>query len=258
MKKISIALCLFLATLNQAHAKLQSKTVVYKDRGATMKGYVAWDDSFPGKRPGILVVHEYWGLNDYAKGRAEELAKLGYVAFAADMYGQGRVARHPEEAMALMNAVKKDERIWLNRANKALEVLKSQPNVDADRLAAIGYCFGGATVLKLAYEGADVKAVASFHGVLVVPTTTEKIHSKILILHGADDAYVAPEIVRDLKASLDRGHVDYRFIAYPGAVHSFTVPTAGNDPKKGVAYNAAADRKSWKAMRKLFDETLDK
>ena len=263
MKKISLLALLFfvfsssfLAT--SAQAKIQTKPVDYAYGGVTMKGYLARDDAVSGKRPGVLVVHEFWGLNDYAKRRAEQLAGMGYVAFAADMYGNGKTAEHPEDAKAMMETVRQNIATWRGRANSALAALRGVPETDPSRIAAIGYCFGGATVLQLAYGGTDLKAVVSFHGALPVPETTKNIPktTKILILHGADDSFVSAKTIQDVKAALDSGKVDYRFISYPGAVHSFTVKEAGDDPKKGTAYNAEADRLSWQEMTKLFQSAL--
>jgi dienelactone hydrolase len=256
---------LVLLGLGPAHAgappippQINTKTIEYTFDHVTMKGFLAWDDAMKGQRPGVLVLHEFWGLNDYARRRAEQLAGLGYVALAADMYGDGKVGSHPEEARAMMETVRQNITTWRGRANAALQALRQVPEVDPSRVAAIGYCFGGATALQMAYSGADLRAVVSFHGALPVAESTEKIRktTKILILHGADDPRVTSEAVQKFKAALDQGHVDYRFIAYPGAVHSFTVREAGNDPSKGGAYNAEADRKSWDEMKRLFQETL--
>lgn len=253
------ALCLALISFAAAgQAEVKTKTVDYEYEGTKMKGYLAWDDAVSGKRPAVMVVHEYWGLNDYAKKRAERLASLGYVALAADMYGNGQVAAHPDEASAMMQTVRQNIAAWRGRANAALKILRTQENVDASRVAVIGYCFGGATGLQMAYGGADLKAVVSFHGALPVPDTTKDIPktTKILILQGADDPFVPKETIEKLKRALDAGHVDYRFIAYPGTVHSFTVKEAGNDPSKGTAYNAEADRLSWMEMTKLFQNVF--
>jgi dienelactone hydrolase len=203
-----------------------------------------------------LVVHEFWGLNDYARSRADQLARIGAVAFAADMYGGGKAFQHPEEASAMAATVRNNLDEWVGRAQAALKVLHDHPSVDPARLAAIGYCFGGATALQLAYSGADMKAAVSFHGALPLPSDTKNIKAKILILHGADDSHVSPESVQALKAKLDQGKVKYKFIAYPGAVHSFTVPDADKRGMKGVAYNSEADRKSWEEMLNLFDRVF--
>jgi dienelactone hydrolase len=256
MKKIILFSFLFFLINPNVWAELKTKTVSYSYEGSTMKGYLAWDDSFQGRRPGILVVHEFWGLNDYARHRAEQLAKMGYVALAADMYGEGKSSAHPDEARAMMESVRQNLKTWLGRANAAIQVLRENEFVDPKRLAAIGYCFGGATVLQLAYSGADLLAVVSFHGALPVPESTQAIKARILILQGADDPFVTQETLQKLKSTLDQGKVKYQFIAYPGAGHSFTVPEADKSGMKGVAYNAEADRLSWQEMTRLFQEVL--
>jgi len=252
MLRVILAIFLGLIGIAPAAAALKTQTIAYSYGGKTFKGYLAYDDSFSGKRPGVLVVHEFWGLNDYARSRADQLAKLGFVAFAADMFGDGKAFEHPEEASAMADAVRSNLAEWVGRAQAALKVLQDHPNVDSSKLAAIGYCFGGATVLQLAYSGADLKAAVTFHGALPLPPTTKSIKGKILILHGGDDTHVTPEALQALKAKLDEGKVDYRVVVYPGAVHSFTVPGAEKRGMKGIAYNAEADRKSWDEMLKLF------
>ncbi len=241
-----------------AQAAVKSKVVTYEYDGVPLKGYLAWDDSFSGKRPGVLVVHEWWGLNDYARKRADELAKLGYVAFACDMYGGGKTTEHPKEAGAFAGEVRKNLKTWQGRALAGLKVLQGNEHVDGQKLAAIGYCFGGSTALELAYAGAPLKAVATFHAALPVPTPEQAkaIKARILVCHGADDAFIPPETIQKFKAALDAAKVDYKFESYPGAVHSFTVPTADKVGMKGMAYNAAADRQSWEAMQALFRETI--
>lgn len=256
LSSVSLALAAAVFLSLPAQAKIQTKVVSYEYGGATMRGYLAWDDAVAGKRPAVMVVHDFWGLNDYAKRRTEQLAGLGYVAFAADMYGDGRVGKHPEDARAMMAEVRKNETVWMGRANAALATLRAQPQVDPQKMAAIGYCFGGGTVLQMAYGGADLKAVVSFHGALPVPASVKDIKARLLILHGADDPHVTADTVAKLRAALDAGKVNYKFVAYPGAVHSFTVKEAGNDNATGAAYNAEADRKSWDEMTALFREVF--
>ena len=228
-----------------AGAALQTKTIDYSYGGKTFKGYLAWDDAVSGKRPGVLVVHEWWGLNDYARSRTEQLAKAGYVAFAADMYGEGKVAAHPDQAGAMVQEVRTNLTEWLGRANAALNVLRAQPQVDGAKLAVIGYCFGGATALQLAFSGANIRLAASFHGSLPLPEKPETIKAKLLIYHGGKDSHVPAETVTALKAKLDPAKVDYRLTIYPEAMHGFSVPGADARGMKGVAYNAEADQKSW-------------
>ena len=209
-------------------AEIKTETIPYKVGDTECRGYLAYDDSIEGKRPGVLVVHEWWGLNDYAKQRTEELAKLGYVAFAADIYGEGKTTEHPADAGKMAGEVRANVDQWRKRAQAALEVLKAQPQCDTEKLAAIGYCFGGATALQLAYTGADLEAVATFHGALPAATAEEakQIKAELQINHGADDPMIGADAVAAFKKPLDEAGVKYEFIAYPGAVHSFTVPTA--------------------------------
>lgn len=240
-------LCL-LAFSATASATLKNKTLDYSYGGKNFKGYLAWDDAASGKRPGILVVHEWWGLNDYARSRADQLAKAGYVAFAADMYGDGKVATHPDEAGKMAGEARANIETWLGRANAALQVLRSQPNVDPEKLAAIGYCFGGATVLQLAYNGSPIKLVASFHGALFPPEKPENIKTKILVFQGGKDPFVSSETLEQVQNSFHKGKVDAQITIYPDALHGFTVPGSETRGIKGVAYNAAADQASWQAL----------
>jgi dienelactone hydrolase len=259
MSKSLLVAAVVLALAAQAQAAVQTKTVTYKSGDTQLKGFLAWDDAAEGKRPGVLVVHEFWGLNDYAKKRAEQLAKLGYVAFACDMYGDGKSTEHPQEAAKMAKMVRENQDEWRARALAGLEVLKKNEHVDPDKLAAIGYCFGGSTVQQLAYTGTPgLKAVVSFHGALVVatPEQSKAVKTKMLICHGADDKFIPEKTVKEFRAALDDAKVPYEFIAYPGAVHSFTVPGAGNDNSKGTAYNKEADQQSWASMQKLFKQVL--
>jgi dienelactone hydrolase len=241
-----------------ANAAVKTKVINYEYDGVKLKGFLAWDDAHNRKRPGVLVVHEWWGLNDYARKRAEELAKLGYVAFACDMYGDGKTTEHPKEAGQFAGAVRKNLKVWQGRAMAGLKVLEDNPLVDSRNLAAIGYCFGGSTALQLAYMGAPLKAVATFHAALPVPTPEQAraIKPRILIGHVAVDPFLPKETIDKFKAALDAATVDYQFKSYPGTVHSFTVPGADKVGLKGMAYNAAADRQSWAAMLALFQQTL--
>lgn len=253
-----VALCLgFTSTLP---AEVQTKTVTYKHGDLECRGHLAWDDAIQGARPGVLVVHEWWGLNDYARGRAEQLAKLGYVAFAADIYGAGKVAEHPADAQKMATTVRMNVEDWRKRAIAALDVLKSQPECDPAKLAAIGYCFGGSTALQLAYTGADLKAVATFHAALPAPKEAEAkaIKPAILVCHGADDKFIMPDAIKAFRSALDSARTKYQFVEFPGAVHSFTVPEADKVGNPGMKYNKAADEGSWKKMLELFKEHLGK
>jgi dienelactone hydrolase len=259
MRKLT-ALLILAAAAPAAPAAVQTKVVEYTHDGTTHKGFLAYDDAGSGKRPGVLVLHEWWGLNEDAKNRAKMLAELGYVAFCGDMYGDGKVVDHPKDAGAMASAVRKDVQAWRAKAQAALDTLKAQPNVDGEKLAAIGYCFGGSTALQLAYSGADLDAVATFHAALPAPTPEEAkaIKARILVCHGADDAFIPAEAISKFKAALDAANVKYQFESYPGAVHSFTVKGIDEKMVKGLAYNAEADKKSWEQMQALFKEALGK
>lgn len=254
--RMALLTLMALGALTAAQAALKSETVQYKFGDATFAGYVAWDDAQSGKRPGVLVIHEWWGLNDYPKRRADSLAALGYVAFAPDLYGNGKVAASPDEAKALTGPLYKDRALLRNRLNAALQMLEQRPEVDATKLAAIGYCFGGMCALELARSGALIAGVVSFHGSLATPNPADakNIHCRVLAEHGGADPNVKPEEVAAFMKEMTDGSVPWKMDIYGGAVHAFTNPAAGNDPQKGSAYNADADRRSWQAMQQFFGE----
>ena len=253
-----LAACLAAAAVPSAYAGMKTEVVEYRQGDVALEGYLAYDDSFQGKRPGILVAHEWYGHNRYVRRRAEELARLGYVAFALDMYGKGVLAKDAKEAAALAGIYKSDSKLMRARAAAGLDVLRKRPEVDTARLAAIGYCFGGTTVLELARSGADLKAVVSFHGGLDTPTPGDarNIKGKVLAMQGGDDPFVPAKQVEAFEDEMRKGGVDWQFITYGGAVHSFTNPDSGNDNSKGAAYNERADRRSWQAMKDFFEEAL--
>jgi dienelactone hydrolase len=243
-----------------ASAEVKTKKVEYKFDGVTFIGHLAWDDSSKEQRPGVLVVHEWWGLDNYARMRAEQLAKMGYVAFACDMYGDGKSVEaskeHAKDAGEMATTVRKNIDVWRGRAKAALKVLTDFEFTDKSRCAAMGYCFGGGAVLELARSGAQVRGVVSFHGNLDTPNPDDakNIKAKVLVLHGADDPFVPMAQVTAFMDEMRKAGVDWQMIVYGGAVHSFTNPASGNDPKAGAAYNEAADRRSWEAMRLFFAE----
>jgi dienelactone hydrolase len=243
-----------------AHAKVVTKTVTYKDAGTELKGFFAWDDAKSGKRPGILVVHEWWGLDEYAKMRAKKLAELGYVAFALDMYGEGKVTEHPKTAGQWAGMIRSNQKAWQQRGLAGLKVLKGHELVDSSKLAAIGYCFGGSTALQFAYSGADVKAVVTFHAALPTPTAehAKQIKARIVVCHGAIDNFIGKEAIEKFQAALSKAKVDWEMIAYGGAVHSFTVPGADKRNIPGIAYNKNADERSWRQMRLVFGDVFGK
>ena len=248
---LALAVCSSFAAT--AAAEVVTQSVEYEIDGETFIGYLAYDDAIEGARPGVLVIHEWWGLNDYAKMRAEQLAEMGYVAFAADMYGDGAVGETREEASQLAGSVRGTPLMRV-RGNAALAVLAEQENVDSERLAAIGFCFGGTGVLELAYSGAELDGVVSFHGGLVDPQEGDEINAAILVEHGAIDPHVPPERVAEFETAMEAAGVDWQLVAYGGAVHAFTNPEAGDDPSRGVAYNEAAATRSWAHMQQFFDE----
>ena len=260
MVRTLIVLAGVVAAPISAEAAVQTKKVTYKHGNLECQGYLAWDDAVQGRRPGVLLVHEWWGLNDYARQRAEQLAKLGYVAFAADMYGEGKTAQHPKEAGEMATKVRANVEDWRKRAAAALEVLKAQPQCDPRNLAAMGYCFGGSTALQLAYSGADLKAVVTFHAALPTPSETDvkRIKATILVCHGADDSFIPADAIQAFRSALDKGGVKYEFVSYPGAVHSFTVADADKHGLAGMRYDKSADEDSWKRMRALFSEKFGK
>ncbi len=261
MKMTVLVALTMLGLAGSAESKIITKTVDYRQGDTVLEGYLAYDDSVAGKRPGVLVVHEWNGLGDYVKKRANQLARLGYIAFCADIYGRGiRPATVEASAKEAAKYRGTDRTLLWARAQAGLDVLRRQSMVDPDRLAAIGYCFGGTAVLELARSGADLRGVVSFHGGLDTPNPADarKIKAKVLALHGADDPHVPPSQVAAFEDEMRKGGVDWQLVIYGGAVHSFTNPESGSDPSKGVAYNEQADRRSWEAMKVFFAEIFAK
>lgn len=258
------AAMLLMSGIAFAAPKIEGKEVKYKAGGVTMKGYLAYDANKKGKRPGVLVVHEWWGHNEYARKRARMLAAMGYTALAVDMYGDGKQAMHPEDAGKFAAAVMKQfNETGKSRFNAAESFLKKQPTVDPKKIGAIGYCFGGGVVLNMARQGTDLKAVASFHGSLaaVQPAKAGKVTAKLRVYNGADDKFTSQEAIDAFLQEMKAAKADMQFINYPGAVHSFTNPEADALAKKfgmPIAYNAGADERSWNDMADFFKGVFER
>jgi dienelactone hydrolase len=235
---------------------IKEENVTYISNGVTMDGYLAYDESKQGKRPGILVVHEWWGLVDYPKMRTRKLAELGYVAFAVDMYGNGKTVNNPDDAGKMAAPFYQNLQMTKARFDAALNKLKTYSQVDTNQIAAIGYCFGGGVVLNMARMGENLKGVVSFHGGLVgAPADRNLLKAKILVCHGAADQFVKPQEVAQFKKQMDSIGADYMFRQYPNATHAFTNPAAtptGEKYKIPIAYNGAADTASWNDMKQFF------
>ncbi len=260
-RAISLAIILILLVAAVVSAEIKAEEVSYKADGLTMKGFLAYDDAIKGKRPGILVVHEWWGQNEYVRKRARMLAELGYTALALDMYGDGKNTTHPEEAGKFSDEAMKNMDEAKKRFLAAMDVLNSHKTVDPNRIAAIGYCFGGSVVLDMARQGLDLDAVVSFHGGLdtKTPATPRVVKAKILVCHGADDTFISPEEIEAFKKEMKDVGADMQFISYPGSKHSFTNPDADELGKKAnipIAYNAEADKKSWADMQAFLKKVF--
>ncbi|MEM6531719.1 MAG: dienelactone hydrolase family protein [Myxococcota bacterium] len=240
--------------------KIVGEEVSYESGGVTLKGYIAYDENHDGPRPGVLVVHEWWGHNDYTRDRARQLAELGYTALAVDMYGDGKQAEHPEDAQKFMMEVMGNMDVGVARFEAAKKMLNEHASTDPQKTAAIGYCFGGAVVLHMARTGTDLDAVAAFHaGALETGNDPSNIKGKVLVAHGEADPFVKPEAIEAFKQNMDAAGVSYEFVAYPGAKHAFTNPGAtANGEKFGLplAYDKDADEKSWAKMKELFSSVF--
>jgi dienelactone hydrolase len=237
---------------------MQTRDIDYRCEQANLRGYLAWNDSAE-PQPGILVVHEGLGLGDFAMERARRLAGLGYVALAADMFGERRQARNLQEVATLVGGLRAEPEKLRARGRAALETLAALPQVDARRLAAIGFCLGGSVVLELARAGADLRAVVSFHGVLAtkMPAVSGKVKASVLVLTGADDPLAPPDQVADFENEMRAAAVrDWQVISYGNTLHGFTNPASDGSMLRSALYNAQADRRSWASMLSLFDEVL--
>lgn len=243
-------------------AEVTTRQVSYQVDGVELKGYLAKPKGLVKKTPGILVVHEWWGHNDYARRRAEMLAESGYIAFALDMYGDNKVADHPKEAKQFMQEATSNPQILLARFNAALDLLRQQEYIDVENIAAIGYCFGGAVVLNMARAGSDIKAVVSFHGSLATqtPAIKDTVKAKVLVLHGGNDALVPADQVQAFEEEMQAANVDYELVTYEGVDHSFTNPAADEIGEKyslPISYDQQADDDSWQRMQALFKQVFN-
>lgn len=256
---IAIAALIFISHVSGAEVKTEE--VQYSSGGVTFQGYLAYDDANTGKRPGILVVHEWWGHNEYARMRARMLAELGYTALAVDMYGEGKQASHPGDAGKFANEVFSNLPAARERFLVAMDLLKKHETVDAKNIGAIGYCFGGGIVLAMARMGVDLKGVVSFHGSLGTqePAKAGKVKARVLVCNGADDPFVPQKDIDAIKKEMKKAKVDFTFKSYPGALHSFTNPGAddvGKEFNLPLAYNEEADKKSWNDMQQFFKKAF--
>lgn len=255
--RFTLMLALLFALPVLASTAIQTREIELKLGGTVLKGFIAWDDALTERRPGVLVVHEWWGHNEHARAQARRLAEAGYVGFALDLYGGGKVAAHPADAEKFMTEAVKDPAAIRARFDAALAALKADSHVDATRIAAIGYCFGGGVVLDMARTGhPDLDAVVTFHGVLATQTPAQKgaLHARVLVLHGADDPMAPAADVEALRKELDAAGATYAIVTYPGAKHAFTNPKADSHGLAALSYNADTDKRSWAAMLGLLKD----
>jgi len=241
-----------------AQAEIKTQTIEYKSGEVTLKGYLAYDDAQSDRRPGVVIYPEWWGLTDYPRHRAQMLAKLGYVAFAADMYGDGKTTDDPQEAGKWIGGLKQNLPELVGRAKAAVETLRAQPRVDGARIGAIGYCAGGSEALELARSGADLTAAVAFHAGLAAADAAQgpSIKAAILVCNGGDDTYVTAQEIEAFKDEMRKKNVDWQLNTYGGAHHSFTNPDADRHKLPNIAYNARADYRSWEDMKLFFAENF--
>jgi len=254
--KLVLTTLAVLAAVFSAAAEVKTETVEYKQGDVVLQGYLAYDAALSGKRPAVLVIHDWMGVSDDTRMRAEQLAALGYVALAADIYGKGVRPTNSQEASTEAGKFSKDKPLLRSRARAGLDYLTGLSRVDVNRVAVMGYCFGGGAALELGRSGAPLKGIVTFHGSLATPTPADakNIKGKVLVLHGADDPYVKQDDVKAFMDEMRSAGVNWELVEYGGAVHAFTIKGAGSDNSKGAAYNAQADRRSWQAMKEFFEE----
>jgi dienelactone hydrolase len=258
MRKLIVGLAVAMVFGGNAVAAVQEEAVTYKDGDTIMKGFIVYDDAIKARRAGIIVVHEWWGITKHVRDEARKFAGQGYTAFVADMYGDAKTADNPKDAGALSGAVSKNPAAMQSRFNAAKDTLSRHGTVDASKIGAAGYCFGGSVVLDMARTGSDLKGVAAFHaglGAAVSPAVAGKVKSKLLVLNGEADPFITPESIDAFKKEMAAASVDYRYISYPGAVHAFTNPEATEKGKAfnlPLAYDAEADKQSKAEAAKFF------
>jgi len=250
-----------LCTKSIAQAEIETKEVYYKQNGTTLKGYLAYDSSIKGKRPGILVVHEWWGHNKHAQERANMLAEIGYTALAVDMYGDGKLANHPKKAGEYMSAAFNNWDISKARFTKAKEVLQSHKTVDDKYIGAIGFCFGGEVSLRMARAGSDLVGVVAFHSALPLQPKIKKMKSSVLVINGSKDGFLKPETVGTFSSQMTKSNADFTYISLAGVKHSYTNKQADEFRKKfdiqALEYNKQADERAWSEMRKFFKRIFE-
>jgi dienelactone hydrolase len=254
---MKLAILMLILVSSVTHAEIIGKVVEYTANNVALKGYIVYDTALKEKRPAVIVVHEWWGVTDYPKKRAEMLASLGYVAFAVDMYGNGKVADNPGDAQKFAGESMKDLSLLKAKFLAAIELLKKNKHVDSTRIAAIGYCYGGGVVLNMARAGVDLKGVVSFHGSLATTTSTQKgnVKAKILVCNGGADKFILENDIKNFKQEMKAADADFKFLSYKGALHAFTNPAATELGKKfnmPIAYNESGDKRSWKEMRRFL------
>ncbi len=259
MRTKMLAAIVACALTGTAEAKVKTKEIEYKQGDTTLQGFLAWDDAAKGKRPGVLVVHEWWGHNQHARNQAIRLAKAAYVGFALDLYGKGKVTTHPQDAKRFVMEATKDPQILAARFDAALDVLKKQPQVDAEKIGVVGYCFGGGVALNMARAGEDLAGVATFHASLApsgAPAQPGTVKAHILVQTGGADPNIPKEQVEAFEKEMKDAGVDARVIVYPNAKHSFTNPDADKAGMAALAYDPQADKQSWAEAVKFFKQVF--
>lgn len=256
MKALTALAALALIWSGSVSAKVVTQEVKYKDGDTQLTGFISYDDEIEGARPGVIVVHEWWGLNQFARDKAAQLAGMGYVAMAIDMYGDGKVTDHPAQAKEWMQTNTTNKELWQRRALLGLDQLKANKLVDKEKLAAMGYCFGGATVMQMAYAGADLDGVVSLHGSLPPASEAEgkNIQSRVLVLHGEADAFIPADRQVKFKEALTAAGADWQFVGFGGVRHAFTNPDAAKYGIDNLKYDEAADKRSWAYTQNFLNE----